>query len=68
MRAARRATGAIEDLVKDLSADDVALLVHVLVAARMVEDDNGSQEAELHALADLKEWHPIPVEALARLR
>jgi hypothetical protein len=34
----------------------------------MVETDDECQEAELYALADLKEWHPVDGEALARLR
>jgi hypothetical protein len=64
----RAAAGAITDLVHDLSADDVALLVHVLVAARVVEPDDECQEAELHALGTLDEWHQVSDEVLARLR
>ena len=51
-----------------LSADDVAFLVHVLVAARMVEADEECQESELHALATLKESHHLSSDAIARLR
>ncbi len=62
------ATEAVTDLANSLSSDDVALLVHVLVAVRMVETNDDCQESELHALATLKESHHLSAEALARLR
>jgi hypothetical protein len=63
-----RSADEVTDVHRSLSADDIAVLVHVLVAARITEPERGCQEAQLHALAELQEWHELPLQAIARLR
>jgi hypothetical protein len=55
------------DYLRSYSSEDASLLPHVLVAARMVETDEGCQETQLHALAELDVWHALPDEAPVRL-
>ena len=53
---------------RSLSDDDIAVIAQVLVAARMHEQVVRCQEAQLHALAELAEWHDLPSVVLARLQ
>jgi hypothetical protein len=62
-----RSADEVTDVHTGLSPDDVAVLVHGLVAARMNEVDAECQESQLHALAELAEWHDMPTEAVRRL-
>lgn len=62
-----RSADKVTDIVQDLTGDDVALLAHLLIAARIGEGDALAQEAQLHALSELAEWHELPLGALARL-
>ena len=62
------AAARVTDVVRDLNAQEAALLTHVLVAARLVEDDPRCREQQLHALTTLAEWHDLPAEAVACLR
>lgn len=63
-----RSADEVTDVHRGLSDEDVALLAHTLVGARLVEHDTCCQEAQLHALAELAEWHSLPTEAVGRLR
>ena len=65
-----RAEGAdaVTDVLRDLDTLDAATLSHALVSLRLVETDAVCHEAQLHALAELAEWHPLPDEAGERLR
>jgi hypothetical protein len=63
-----RAADEVTDVHRSLSADDIAVLAHVLVAARLVEADRACQESQLHALAVLDEWYDLPPEAIGRLQ
>lgn len=66
----RRDEGAaqVTDVVRDLTADEVTVLAHLLVEARLVETDGRCREQQLNSLCTLREWHALPPEALARLR
>ena len=63
-----RTADEVTDVHGALSEDDIAVLAHVLVAARLVEADRACQEAQLHALAVLDESHDLPPEAISRLQ
>lgn len=68
--ASTRADGAdgVPDVLRDLSPLEAVTLAHALVVLRLTEQDATCAEAQLHALAELAEWHPVPAEALAPLR
>jgi hypothetical protein len=68
--AATRAEGAdrVTDVLRDLDPLEAVVLAHALVTLRLAETDGRCQEAQLHALAELAAWHPLPDEALGRLR
>lgn len=63
---ARRAD-EVTDIIRDLSSADAAALAYLLGAVRISEFDVAAQEAQLHALAELSEWHELPAGALALL-
>jgi hypothetical protein len=62
-----RSADEVTDVHRALSAADIGLIVHVLVSARERERDPRCQEAQLHALAELAEWHDLPPEPVSRL-
>lgn len=63
-----RSADEVTDVHRSLDEEDVAVLVYVLVAARLVEDAVDAQESQLNALTDLAAWHDLPQEAVRRLR
>ena len=67
-RSRARAADEVTDVHRSLSEDDVAVLTHVLVAARLVEANRTCHGAQLHAMAELDERHDLPAEAIGRLR
>lgn len=62
-----RSADEVTDVHKGLPLEDVAALSYALVATRLVEADERCQESQLHALAELAEWHDLPAEAVRRL-
>jgi len=63
----QRTADEVTDVHRHLGDDDTSVLATVLVAARLVEGDKAAQEAQLHALAELAEWHQLPRTVVARL-
>ncbi len=65
-----RDTAADEDtdVVKSLDSAEADLIARVLVAARLAEDVEACQEAQLHALVELLAWHDLSQMNLDRLR
>lgn len=65
-----RADGAdgVTDVLHDLSPLEATMLAQALVVLRLVEQDVDCQESQLHALAEVAEWHPVPRDAVAQLR
>lgn len=63
-----RSAEGVTDVHRGLPTDDIASLVRALVDARLVEESPKCQEAQLHALAELAEWHQLPQDAVGRLR
>ena len=63
-------------MLRDLAPADAATLAHALVSLRLVETDDccaeagpiSASRAQLHALAEMAEWHRLPTEAVDRLR
>jgi len=54
-----RSADEVTEVCRSLTAEDLAALTHTLVSARMVEQVEGCQEAQLHALIELATWHEL---------
>lgn len=62
------AADEVTDVVKSLDGAEADLVARVLVAARLVEKVEVCQEAQLHALVELRAWHDVSQMNLDRLR
>jgi hypothetical protein len=62
-----RSADGVTDVSNKLEATDVAVLAYLLIAVRIGELDTVAQEAQLHALAELAECHPIPPDVLTSI-
>lgn len=61
------AADEVTDVHRRLPSQDVDALTAALVDARLAETVRGAQEAQLHALAELAEWHELPEAQVQRL-
>jgi hypothetical protein len=62
---------ALTDIVQHLPEQDAVLLARLLVRVRLAEPDLNCRESQLHALAELAEWHdlsPAVLDPLATIR
>lgn len=62
---------AVTDVVQHLPEQDAVLLAMLLVRVRVAEPDLNCRESQLHALAELAEWHdlsPAVLHPLATIR
>ena len=62
-----RAADEVTDIHRALDEADVDVVAGVLVVARLAEPVQRCQEAQLHALAELAEWHDLRPELVSRL-
>jgi hypothetical protein len=62
------AADEVTDVHKSFSEAQLREIVRALIQARLAERDEGCQEAELNALADLKEWHDLDASWFVALR
>ncbi|MFT3925999.1 MAG: hypothetical protein QM778_25875 [Myxococcales bacterium] len=58
----------LTDVVRSLESFQVALLASALVVARLCESNVTTQEAQLNALSELKEWHDVSAALLMPLK
>ncbi|MEV0285588.1 hypothetical protein AB0H36_15865 [Kribbella sp. NPDC050820] len=61
-----RSADEVTDVIRALDSGHMAVLAHLLAAIRVGETDPVAREAQLHALAELAEWHELPAEVFAR--
>ena len=54
-------------MVQHLREQDVDLLARLLVTVRLAEPELNCRESQLHALAELAEWHDLSPAVLAPL-
>lgn len=62
-----RSADEVTDVLRGLDSGQVHLLARGLAAARIDEMDPVAQEAQLHALSELAEWHELPSDVFARV-
>lgn len=62
------AADEVTDVVRSLDIAEADLIARVLVAARLAEEVVACQEAQLHALVELRAWHDLSQMTLDRLR
>ena len=60
-----RAADEVTDVHRALEDADVEVVAGVLIVARLVEPSRRCQEAQLHALAELAEWHDLRREMVS---
>ena len=61
------AADEITDGHQNLTTSQIRSVVLALAQARLQEEDEACQEAQLNALADLKEWHSLDSNLFAEL-
>ena len=62
-----KAADEVTDICRSLSSGQAVVVAERLVAIRLREDVERCQEAQLNALSDIKAWHEIPEQVLAKL-
>lgn len=62
-----RVADEVTDVHRGLGPDGVQTLASALIAARLAESDLRAQEAQLHATAEMAEWHEISAVVVSRL-
>jgi len=55
---------AVTDVVRHLPDQDAVLLARLLVRISVTEPDLNCRESQLHALAELAQWHELPPDVL----
>lgn len=62
------AADEVTDVNKSFSKNQAEAIAVILVEARLVENEIGTQEAQLNALCELKEWHGLSNECFEALK
>ena len=62
-----RSADAVTDIAERMAEREVDLVARLLVTARLTEQELDCRESQLHALAELAEWHGVSTAVLAPL-